>query len=776
MIEHKPFVFSFADVEVRESEFCIVKAGEVLPVEPRAFRVLVYLLRNPQRLITKNELLDAVWNDYAVSENSLSRCIALLRRLLGDDTRDPRYIATIPTVGYRFLCDVEVIDDVHGKLKLPDQPHPDNGARAVGAIGHEHLSGTTSVQSNDPQDQNAVADKLANKLEQKIVLPPEKASRQSGRLLIPGLVAAMLVILALGFMSYRKLSSRGARTAVGIQSANASAGSSRMHAGRLTDLPGAAWGPAFSPDGDKITFIWNGENPINGDVYVQLVGGERPLRLTHTDRGIVCCANWSPDGREIAFGRCDESGGAVFLVPALGGPERKLTDVVCPNDEAGYPSWTPDGSSLLLADRCTPAAQRGIVLFSLKTGEKRCLASPPPHSAEGDSNPVLSPDGKTVAYQSNTTLVPEIYTVPISGGTPRQITNEGTGAAAPMWSSDGRSIVFLSPRSGLPGIWRTAAAGGGVIERETVYPAVGSLSRDGRRLAYVASGDLSTGSPSVVWRVSLASPGGRVISRNKILSGDGGDFSAQPSPDGQQVAFQSARSGKCGEIWKSDLNGGNLLQMTFFEKGFSGTPRWSPDGKWIAFDNHTVEHGQIYLIDSEGRNLHVVTSGNYENVVPSWSRDGTALYFASNRTGTPQVWKLNLGTGHEAQVTQHGGFAAFESYDAKTLYYSRFDGGGLWSMPVGGGKEEQVTAAPHKGYWGHFAVTDTGIYLLDSNAAPKPAIMFYSFQTKRLTPVLQLDDLPVSWSANLAASPDGRTVLFSQATRHSSITMVENFQ
>jgi hypothetical protein len=72
-----------------EREFCIVKAGEVLPVEPKAFRVLVFLLRNPHRLIGKDELLDAVWNDRAVSENSLTRSIALLRRLLGDDTREP---------------------------------------------------------------------------------------------------------------------------------------------------------------------------------------------------------------------------------------------------------------------------------------------------------------------------------------------------------------------------------------------------------------------------------------------------------------------------------------------------------------------------------------------------------------------------------------------------------------------------------------------------------------------------------------------------------------
>jgi DNA-binding winged helix-turn-helix (wHTH) protein len=82
VIANKPFVFTFADVEVREREFCIVKSGEVLPVEPRAFRVLLFLVRNPHRLITKDELLNTVWNDYTVSENSLTRCIALLRRLL----------------------------------------------------------------------------------------------------------------------------------------------------------------------------------------------------------------------------------------------------------------------------------------------------------------------------------------------------------------------------------------------------------------------------------------------------------------------------------------------------------------------------------------------------------------------------------------------------------------------------------------------------------------------------------------------------------------------
>ena len=89
MLGTQEAVFRFADVEVREREFRLIKAGEVIPVEPKAFRVLLFLLHNPQKLITKEELLTAVWGDTAVSENSLTRSVALLRRLLGDDTPHP---------------------------------------------------------------------------------------------------------------------------------------------------------------------------------------------------------------------------------------------------------------------------------------------------------------------------------------------------------------------------------------------------------------------------------------------------------------------------------------------------------------------------------------------------------------------------------------------------------------------------------------------------------------------------------------------------------------
>ena len=118
MTDHKSCVFKFGEFEVRESEFLLIRGGESIPVEPKVFRVLLFLLRNPGRLVKKDEIVNAVWEGYSVSDNSLTRSVATLRRLLGDDAREPRYIATVQTVGYRFLCPVEVLDGASINLRI----------------------------------------------------------------------------------------------------------------------------------------------------------------------------------------------------------------------------------------------------------------------------------------------------------------------------------------------------------------------------------------------------------------------------------------------------------------------------------------------------------------------------------------------------------------------------------------------------------------------------------------------------------------------------------
>ena len=736
LIRFGPFALDPTSRELR-------KHGSLVKLQPQQFAVLLLLTERAGQIVSREEIHQHIWgNDTFVDfERGINFSINQIRAALGDDADKPRYVETIPRRGYRFIAPLESDEPRRADASALETPIP--GDRESTASGDQD-------QINASPDVNAA-------------LPAAPTRPFFAKGILIGL--SLLAILAATLLGYRVLSTRAKHTPPKSQFPN-------MRITQLTSLPGNYRSPTFSPDGRQIAFVWDGENRGRGDLYVQLIGGQKPLRLTYTTTGRVCCADWSPDGQQIVFGRCNDGGGAVFVIPALGGSERKLTDVVCPWGDAGDAQWTADGKSLVLADSCAPGAPRGIVVFSLQTGEKRCLHSPPAGDGE-DLEPRLSPDEKTVAFLAGAW---PIYTVTFSGGNLRQLTHEffHTDILEFMWSADGKYITFEPTRDRMARV----AASGGPVEFEAVYPKIGALSRDHRRVAYVEPSDVWSKSPAV-WRVKLADAGGKVVSQDRILvSAAGGDDSAQLSADEQQLVFQSMRSGT-HQIWRSNVDGSDPLQLTSFHQGYPGTPRWSPDGKWIAFDYGTTAPSQIYLVDSEGRNLHVLTStsGNHRNSVPSWSRDGKAVYFTSNRTGNRQVWRRELSSGKETQITRHGGFAAFESYDAKALYYSKFEGGGIWKLPAGGGLEERVTDSLHRGYWGQFAVTDNGLYFVDSDAKGGPAIMYYNFQTRRLSSVLAFKQSPFPWLPNLTASRDGRTLFYAQVEFESNmISIVENFQ
>lgn len=99
-------IYRFADFTLDVSEHRLLRENEEIYLQPRTFETLLYLIERHGHLITKKELLDALWADTFVTENALSRCIKEVREALGDDAHQPRYIKTIPRVGYKFIADV----------------------------------------------------------------------------------------------------------------------------------------------------------------------------------------------------------------------------------------------------------------------------------------------------------------------------------------------------------------------------------------------------------------------------------------------------------------------------------------------------------------------------------------------------------------------------------------------------------------------------------------------------------------------------------------------
>ena len=536
---------------------------------------------------------------------------------------------------------------------------------------------------------------------------------------------------------------------------------------------GEKYTPSLSPDGQHLAFAWNGGAGRHFSLYVKLVGTEESLRLT-TQPSIDFDPVWSPDGRFIAFCRIQERETGIYIIPALGGIERKVHNTFWPEQDfnqiiysAGRLSWSPDGKVLAFSDRASLHEAPSIFLLLLDSLEVRRLTSAA--SSRADSNPAFSPDGQTLAFTRASQASQSIYTVPVSGGEGQRLISDNTEHWGLAWTADGRDIVFANASWPVSAgwLWKVSLRGGKPerlqFGQEGIQPSI-----RGTRLVYLRqTANLN------IWRRKLnslisASPAERFISSTRMESGP------QFSPDGSEVAFESTRSGAY-EVWMCRSDGSGLVQLTHFNS-ITGTPRWSPDGRQIAFDSDAAGNGDIYIIASDGGLPRRFTKEPTGGAVPSWSRDGHWIYFASNRTGASEVWKMPSAGGPAVQVTHHGGFAAFESADGAFLYYAKgLTVPGLWRIPTSGGEEVEVISSLEVGYWGYWAVIDNGIYYLDT--ATKPGIVFFNLTTHRTTHVFDLDNPPAPLAPGLAVSLDKKTILYSQLDELSSdIILVENFQ
>lgn len=729
---HKHF-YEFGPFRLDLANRLLLRDGEVVPLKKKAYEMLRVLVENKGQVLEKEELMRRLWPDTYVEESNLTHYIYTLRRVLGDEKDNPQFIVTIPGRGYRFTAQVRE----HQESDQEDEPL---------VIERHTLSRVVITETQE---------KIENPL---LSLPPAAAAQTNRKVWagigIAGLIVALTAGFYFGFNRQKNAPKNSAATVAKIVP--------------FTGLAGRENHPDFSPDGKQLAFTWRPDGSDNLDIYIRLVGAGEPLRLTHDPAADVFPA-WSPDGRFIAWVRAYGEFNEIYVMPALGGVERRIFKT----RQAVWSrlSWSRDGRQLAIADGQDGENQSGIFLIPVEGGEaslKQRLTQSP--AGANDSWPAFSPDGQAIAFRRNfNDSLTELFVLDslddAPGRQPRQLTAEQAVIEGFAWMPDGRELLYSLNRNGsasLQRIRRDEPQPGkgqpfGAAGRKAFFPA---LSPDGEQIAFVEPLDDAN-----IWQLA---PAGKP---RKLIASNHADHSAQISPNGERIVFVSDRSGG-EELWICRADGSHQQQLTE-RNAPTGSPRWSPDGRWIIFDSREDGNSELFLISAEGGPLRRLTNDKSNDSLPCWSPDGQTIYFRSNRSGSQQLWKMPAEGGAAVQLTQQGIFECFTSPDGKTVYYSKGRGiNGLWRVGTDGTGEQPVPELSDAGYWRAWMITSQGLYYVaNTDSLPLPLKLF-NFTTRQSRIVTMTERSPAWLPHSLGVSADGRQILLTQNDLFSSSIML----
>ena len=574
--------------------------------------------------------------------------------------------------------------------------------------------------------------------------PPAPKSRW-----IPAVAFLLLLLIAVGTFFFMRLRNRPSR---------GPADPENLRAAPLTTMPGMEDSPSLSPDGGQVAFEWDGGSSKathRFDLYVKATGSEVVERLTHEPATQIIPA-WSPDGSAIAFARqmrwarpAGEKEG-IFSVSARGGPERKLADATFARDGGMSLSWSSDGRELLYS------ADGGLHILTLENGQVRQVDTGPcdPYSS------AFSPDGKWIAFSCGDHC--DLALLSTKGGVVKRLLTGWCGQVA--WTTDSQRLI-------LPNLWEININGGEAhrmtMSSESVaYPTIASR---GNRLAYVAYQGTAN-----IWRADTRTGHSRTV----FAPSTEGQRNPQISPDAKRIAFESNRSG-FQEVWVANLDGSDALQLSNFrQEGKTGSPRWSPNGRWIAFDSRVTGAPALYLVDPTTAFPRQISTNGMPAMMPTWSADGKWLYFTSASTEPAErdaLYRVPPQGGIPERVAQTRGYNARQSKDGRLLYFAAGqDNTPINVLNIATGEQHALNGMPSLSCGNDWVLGSKGIFFVVWD--PKPAIDFYDLSTQRVTQKILFDRQPIWWGG-LSLSPDETWLAYSQIDETSShLMLVEDFK
>jgi DNA-binding winged helix-turn-helix (wHTH) protein/Tol biopolymer transport system component len=656
--------YQFGPFRLDQSEQVLMRDGRPVRLSPKVFDLLWILVENHGHLVAKERLTAELWPDTFVDDNSLNRCVSVLRKALGHGPDHQAYIQTVPKRGYRFVGDV---------IEPPviDASQLTSGSRSPTA--------STTI----------------------------RASGQN--------IGAAAVALTVGILLYLYATARYEGPQIGEQPA-------AVH--RQITFGGQEGLPALSPDGTHVAYV-SYASPRRQAIVRNLSGGESIILFEAPEIGGL---RWSPDGTLLMlFARGGDRDG-LFLVPASGGSARRISSqgpvacwspdgssvvvaqprvgkltivntrgggqqsvslrdvhrwisdvdwsgdgkrlLVVSNDEDGrYTIWTvrPDGGDqreIVSESEEIPAARwarsgdaiyyfrRHTQTYSLYKVSARLSANNPLTGKvplltglETDGSFAVSGDGAALVY-ARVPYHSNLWKVETGGGPQRPVTTmqltTGTSLIErPAISPDGSQVLFNRGRDPIANLYTISASGGSPkqVTSWNAFSLGGVWSSDGRSIAFASN----EGGRRRVWVADV--DGG---TPHPLSSGDMSDSFDIAWAPGPEILYQQVKNRNYYAL--DARTSDERLLARDPSVGWLFSPAYAPDRRRIAVAWSRPPHPGVWVIDAEHSRETLV----YDQSVPSpigWSADGKTIFAVEGKRAAYRDLSRELGeTLTEARV------------------------------------------------------------------------------------------------------------------------------
>jgi Tol biopolymer transport system component/DNA-binding winged helix-turn-helix (wHTH) protein len=728
----------FADFEIDTAHRLLRRRGETLALNAKAFDLLAFLARNAGRVIFKNEILDAVWEDQFVEEANLKVQISALRKVLGERKDDHRFLVTVPGKGYKFVADTR------------------NGNRDVVIETHKVSHFVVEPESE-----------IGNLVSTKEAPAIYGRGRSKIPLLLTGIAVIALIAVVGGFWYFSRNSN--------VSAVPPDAPTRELTIKKLTNQ-GRVNRVKLSPDGKFFAYTLRERGSYRTEFRLgQTDGGSDALLRPVSDISHYPIS-FSPDGNWIYYveippvSEYSHSNGAFYKMPVLPGVPQKLNDsasvfaVLSPDEkQIAFPRRTSHRSSIVIADLDG-------------TNEREVAIRPPDQFIDLESlswsaeNSIAFSAAAGHRRNDSSKRTFEVFVVRLEDGSVRQVTQREWNRITPVeWLKDGAGLVAVASSSeqlNTSSLWLIDSKGEAQrLSRDVNRYAWLSVAADSTTLATVQSQHETN-----IW-LALEDKFSAATQITHSSSGrQDGWYGTDWTPDGR--ILYTAWIGESLTIWVMDANGENSRQLTSI--GFRDErPVATADGKFVVFESNRSGTTEIWRMEIDGSNLQRLTAdgGNsHASVTP----DGRWVIYRHVNEPKSSLWRVSLNGGESVLIVDKDIDVPRVSPDGKLIACSgSFDGETKVAVyPVEGGeplKLFRVPKTPNFRYWLNWSPDGKFISYPDA----MNGIWMQSLDGGEPT---RLEGIPVERTFSYAWSRDGKQFALGRQRETRDAVLIRDFR